>query len=233
MRSDDTLSSMPSDLPWSAIHTVLLDMDGTLLDLHFDNTFFRETVPHALAQHRQITLTEAQRVLQEQYRSVEGTLDWYDLDYWSRELALDIPVLKESVAHLIRLHPHTLDFLQAVQRMGKPMHLVTNAHAHSLALKWRHTAIAPYFVSITSSHALGRPKEDPDFWPLLENHLGFDPSTTLLVDDSEAVLLAARQFGLAFLRHIAAPSSTQPPNPSRQFDSVLDLGALLPGGGHR
>ncbi|MCP4043692.1 MAG: haloacid dehalogenase, partial [Gammaproteobacteria bacterium] len=30
---------------WNSIHTVLLDMDGTLLDLHFDNQFWLEHVP--------------------------------------------------------------------------------------------------------------------------------------------------------------------------------------------
>ncbi|MEO5363724.1 MAG: GMP/IMP nucleotidase [Magnetococcus sp. DMHC-8] len=216
-------------LPWSAIHTVLLDMDGTLLDLHFDNTFFRETVPRALARQRRITLPEAQHFLHETYRAVEGTLAWYDLDYWSRVLEMDIPLLKEEVAHLIRVHPHTLDFLQALQTMGKPTHLVTNAHAHSLALKLRRTPIGSCFASVISSHDLGHPKEDPAFWPLLAGRLGFDNASTLLVDDSEAVLRAAQGFGLGFLRHIAAPSSTQPPRLSEQFPSVLDLAALLPG----
>ncbi|MEO5349672.1 MAG: GMP/IMP nucleotidase [Magnetococcus sp. YQC-3] len=217
------------DLPWAEIHTVLLDMDGTLLDLHFDNTFFRETVPRALARKRAISLAEAGCFLQEVYRSVEGTLAWYDLDYWSRTLGLDIPLLKEEVAHLIQTHPRTLDFLRALQQLKKPTHLVTNAHARSLALKLRHTPIGEYFTSVLSSHALGLPKENPDFWPLLQKKLGFDKAHTLLVDDSEPVLRAANIYGLGFLCHIAAPSSTQQPAHSSQFASVLDLGVLLPG----
>ena len=40
---------MPS-LPWSDIDTVLLDMDGTLLDLHFDNHFWLEHLPQRYAE---------------------------------------------------------------------------------------------------------------------------------------------------------------------------------------
>ena len=217
----------PPPLPWSAIHTVLLDMDGTLLDLHFDNTFFQETVPQAVAQQRGLPLAEVQQWLQKSYRAVEGTLDWYDLDYWSRAFGVDVPLLKEEVAHLIQVHPHTLDFLQALQQAGKATHLVTNAHARSLALKLRHTPIGAYFSSVISSHSLGVPKEDAAFWPRLQQQIGFQRASTLLVDDSEPVLSAAEAFGLGFLRHIAAPSSNQPPNHSGRFVSVLDLAALL------
>ncbi|MBF0463175.1 MAG: GMP/IMP nucleotidase [Magnetococcales bacterium] len=218
-----------ADLPWSAIHTVLLDMDGTLLDLHFDNTFFQETVPQAWARQHHKSVAEAKQFLQEIYQTVEGTLAWYDLDYWSQQLGMDIPRLKEETAALIRAHPQTWTFLQRLHQAGLATHLVTNAHVRSLDLKLRHVPLAAYLTSIVSSHALGYPKEDPAFWPLLQAQIGFDPASTLLVDDSEPVLQAAQRFGLGFLRHIAAPSSTQPPQPSRQFVSVLRLDALLPG----
>ncbi|HNG60363.1 MAG TPA: haloacid dehalogenase, partial [Cellvibrionaceae bacterium] len=36
-------------IPWQAIDTLLLDMDGTLLDLHYDNYFWLEYLPRAFA----------------------------------------------------------------------------------------------------------------------------------------------------------------------------------------
>ena len=215
-------------LPWHAIHTVLLDMDGTLLDLHFDNVFFRETVPQVFAQQRGMDLQEAHTFIHDTYQSVAGTLAWYDLDYWSRVLDMDLSQLKNQSAHRICVLPQTMDFLHTLHTMGKSMHLVTNAHRYSLSLKLCHTPIGPYLTSITSSHELGHPKESAEFWPLLQSRMGFNPANTLLVDDSEPVLHAARHFGLGHLYHISAPSSALPSNPSEHFYSVRHVGALLP-----
>ncbi|MBF0610636.1 MAG: GMP/IMP nucleotidase [Magnetococcales bacterium] len=215
-------------LPWQEIHHVLLDMDGTLLDRHFDDTFFLETVPHFYAQRHAISLEEARHRTMEAYMQNQGTLEWYDLDYWSRKLELDIPLLKEHVAHLIQVRPTVLPFLQALREGPWRVHLVTNAHAQSLALKMSRTPIGNYFDSITSSHELGRAKEDPLFWPLLQDHINFDPPHTLLVDDSEPVLTAAAAFGLGYLVHMAAPSSSLPPVYSQHFPSTSDFSCLMP-----
>ncbi len=40
------------NVDWSQVDTVLLDMDGTLLDLHFDNRFWNEHLPRCYAQAR-------------------------------------------------------------------------------------------------------------------------------------------------------------------------------------
>lgn len=213
---------------WDRIDTVFLDMDGTLLDLYFYNHFWREHVPMRYAQKRELSVAAARAELAARYRSRAGTLEWYCVDFWSRELDLDIVALKQEVAHLIAVHPDVRDFLAAVRQSGRRVVLVTNAHGKSLELKMRHTGIEPYFDALITSHQLGLPKEDAAFWAALRNVEPYAPARTLMVDDSLPVLRAAKSAGLAHLLAVKYPDSRQPLKDSEEFAALGSFRELLP-----
>ncbi len=195
------------ELDWQQIDTVFLDMDGTLLDLYFDNHFWLEHIPKRYAEKQAQPLELAREQLMALYHSRRGTLDWYCIDYWSGQLGLDILALKEEVEHLIRFHPHVEEFLHWLQLSGRDIALVTNAHPGTLHFKLERVPLANYFSHLISSHNLGHPKESQEFWHQLMLHLPFDPARTLFVDDSESVLQAARDFGVAHVVAISHPDS--------------------------
>lgn len=215
-------------IAWDRIETVLLDMDGTLLDLRYDNHLWQEHVPLRYAERRGLELTVARRELAARYKKVEGTLDWYCVDYWTRELELDIALLKREIDHLIRLHPHVGDFLRAIRARGKRLMLVTNAHGKSLALKFERTRLDIHFDAIVSAHDLGKPKEDVAFWGRLQRIQPFTPQTCVLIDDSLPVLRAARRYGVGQLVAVKRPDSTRPEKDVAEFPAVTDFRELMP-----
>jgi len=215
---------------WAQVDTVFLDMDGTLLDLHFDNHFWLEPMPRRYAEYHGLALETAHAHLRAHYARHAGTLNWYCLDFWSSELALDIVQLKEEVAHLIAVRPDVPAFLQAVRASGRRMVMVTNAHPRSLGLKMHRTGIDTYFDALLSSHQIGLPKEHPDFWQGLQAIEPFDKTRTLFVDDSLPVLKSAQAYGVAHLLAVCNPDSRQPHKDCGTFRAITSFGQVMPDG---
>jgi len=214
---------------WNKINTVLLDMDGTLLDLNFDNHFWKEFVPLKFAEKHGLSVATAKQQLQPRFKSMEGKLEWYCLDYWSSDLQLDIAGLKAEISGLIAVLPHVVEFLEKMQQSPQKVILVTNAHRNSLQMKMEKTCLQVFFDDIISSHDLGFPKEHADFWGLLQQQLGFEKNSTLLIDDSLAVLDSARQFGIGHLLSVSKPDSKLPKKDTGDYQAIEDFRELMRG----
>jgi len=215
-------------IDWSEIETVLLDMDGTLLDLRFDNHFWQCVVPDSFSKRQNISFDEAVEHLKPIFKAQEGLLNWYCLDYWSETLGIDIAQLKVDTQEHIKELPHTRDFLKAVKSSGKRCVLVTNAHADSLSLKMQKTGLVEFFDAIVSAHDLGYPKEQQSFWQAFYQLEQFDKAKTVMVDDSLSVLKAADAFGIQYIVAITMPDSGEPPRIVHEFTAVESLGELKP-----
>ncbi|TLX61315.1 GMP/IMP nucleotidase [Stutzerimonas nosocomialis] len=218
---------MTASLPWSEIDTVLLDMDGTLLDLHFDNHFWLQYLPQRYAERHGISPAMAELELAPLFKEHQGRLTWYCIDFWTRELDLPIRQMKREIADLIALRPAADLFLGALRQAGKHVALITNAHRDSLSLKLERIELAPWFDRMISSHDYGFPKEDQQFWFALRQDFPFDPSRTLFIDDSLAVLRSAARFGVAHLLAVREPDSRGGPRDTEEFAAVEDYLALV------
>jgi putative hydrolase of the HAD superfamily len=216
-------------IDWPHVDTVLLDMDGTLLDLHFDNHFWLEHMPRRYAEHHGLAPDIARAHLNAHYERHAGTLNWYCLDFWASELALDIMQLKEEVVHLIAVRPDVPAFLGALRESGRRVVMVTNAHPKSLDLKMRETRIDAYFDALISSHQIGLPKEHPDFWQGLQGIEPFDRKRTLFVDDSLPVLKSAQAYGIVQLLAVCNPDSKQPHKDCGGFAAITSFEQVMPG----
>jgi putative hydrolase of the HAD superfamily len=212
---------------WRKFDTILLDMDGTILDLAYDNYFWLELVPRCLARDRNADLAEVKSDLFARFARLQGSLEWYCLDYWTAELSLDLRALKSASSHRVRYLPGAVAFLRTLQATGKPVALVTNAHMHTLEIKKGVAGLGRWIDTFISSHEFGAPKESAVFWEGAQQRLGFDPARTLFIDDSLPVLDAAAACGIAGVLAVTRPDSSQPPRVVERHASVEALGQLV------
>ncbi len=215
-------------IEWDSIETVLLDMDGTLLDLHYDNHFWSEHVPRRYAEIHARDEEESRLQLQRQFEQARGTLNWYSLDYWSEQLQLDIAALKREVQHMIKVRPHVEEFLSRLHHSSRQVILVTNAHRKALDIKLAKTQIGDWFDEIVVSHDLNAAKEELEFWHQLQNLHPFNPERTLLIDDTEPVLEAAQRYGIAHLLTLLQPDSQLQKRLDTHFPSIHHFDEIMP-----
>lgn len=216
-------------IDWQAIDTVLLDMDGTVLDLRFDTVFWNDLLPSHYAAVHGMTPAAAQTHFAHHIARVHGTLDYYCIDAWERFTGLPITRMQNEVEELIDFRPHAIDLLDEMRAAGKSVYLVTNAHPISFELKDARLALTPRFDGVHSAHTFGLPKESAAFWPALRDRLSFDPRRTLFIDDTSRVLDAAHAFGIALTLQVTTPDSggaaiaAQPPHRGvASFAPLLD-----------
>ncbi len=214
-------------LQWQQIDTVLLDMDGTLLDLYFDNYFWLTHLPNRYAELKQKDVNQVKQQLRQSYQALQGQLKWYCFDHWEETLDIDIMALKYEVEHLIQIRDSVPEFLTALRQANKKVILLTNSHPKGLHLKLNKTEITDYFDAIYSTHEFGYSKESQHLWQAFMQKEGFDPDRTLFVDDSLDVLHSAKTFGIKHLVAVANPDSQQPSRNITEFASIEDYWDLI------
>ena len=214
-------------VPWCDIDTLLLDMDGTLLDLAFDNFFWNELVPDEYASLNGLTPDAAREEIRTRYAAVIGTLPWYCVDHWTGELGLDIGRLKRAHRHRIAYLPRAQEFLAHARRQRKRLILVTNAHRVALAIKCEQTGVDRFVDSVVSAHDYGVEKERASFWRQLAEAEAIVPERCLLLEDNLAVLGSAARVGVAYTIAIRRPDTTLDPRRIDGYAAVDGVASLI------
>jgi len=192
---------------WNQIDSILLDLDGTLLDLNFDLHFWLEYLPQVYSEKNNISNQQAQDIVLKMLNAEKGKLNWYCIDFWQEKLNLDIMELKNNISHLIQVHPHVKIFLTEARKQDKKIYLVTNAHRKTIKLKMSVTQLQDYFDGIVSSHDFGVAKQEQAFWHKLSEVIYLDKNRTIFFDDSPDVLQSAFDFNIKHVVAISKPSS--------------------------
>lgn len=202
-------------------------MDGTLLDLHFDNHFWLEHMPKRYAEKHNMPYEQASKILTQHSDSTQGSLNWYCLDHWTETLEMDIVALKHEVAEKISIRKNVIEFLNHLKNLDKRIVLLTNAHTDSVNLKFSYIEIEQYFDEVITSHNIGLAKEESGFWEALTKHENYDKNHSLFIDDNYSVLENASKFGIKYLLTISQPDSKKPIKITQNYIAIDDYKQLI------
>jgi HAD superfamily hydrolase (TIGR01509 family) len=221
------MSPNPHSRPdWPNIDTVLLDLDGTLLDQAYDNHIWRDLVPQRFAVAHSMDLHAAYAEIARRFAERSGTLDWYCIDYWSRTLGVDIGALHREVRSHVAWLPGAREFLERMRASGKRLVLLTNSHPIALAVKHKESGVLDYLDDAITAHDFGAPKEHAQFWHAALERFAYDPARSLFADDNSKMLEAARTAGIRWVygvRHWDTKGSRREHEDHAAVDGVADL----------
>ena len=95
-------------MKWDSIETFFLDMDGTLLDLAYDNYFWHKHIPKVYAKKNNISYIKSKKIFEEMYKKTKVffkknglLLNWsefekLDQDQKINTLAMIAPISNEE-----------------------------------------------------------------------------------------------------------------------------------------
>ncbi|MBE8215783.1 MAG: HAD hydrolase-like protein [Endozoicomonadaceae bacterium] len=209
------------------IDTIFFDLDGTLIDLYFEDQFWMKKLPQYYAQKNNISFNAAQAFIQVKMTRLAGSLNWYCIDYWNHYLNCNILEAATDLLSLLVFRPQAKNLLLYLKKMKYQTAIITNAHPNNFNLKDHYLHLTPYVDWVVSSHQLGFPKEQPVFWKQLNALYPFNSNTTLFIDDTLTVLRSAKQHGIQHLRWIPNPSSQRAMQKNTEFIPLSTFNSLL------
>lgn len=207
--------------------TIIFDMDGTLLDLAYDDFIWNHQLPIRHAAMHGCTLEQSTESLFQFYQEHNHTLNWYSTRFWSSKVGVDTLALQHEFKHKVALRSGCIALLDYLKANGYACWIATNADCEGLKFKLEHTQIADYFDVIISSESIGYAKESIEFWQKLHALHPFQEKSAYFIDDTEKVLKGAEKFGIENLITIAQPSSKGNIRTESSYPILQDLTDLI------
>jgi HAD superfamily hydrolase (TIGR01509 family) len=167
------------------IDCMLVDMDGVILDNTYDNNFWQNQIPGVISKNKNISFEDAKRLAIQIFNYKKNTKDWYDVDYWSNMLNVDIEAEKRSSISFdrIQLYEGVTETLNKLKDNFRLI-LITNAHRKTLNIKLEKYDLNPYFENMVCAHELYYVKENIQLWYMLKSRFKLDYTKTLLIEDT-------------------------------------------------
>ena len=210
-------------MKWNSIETFFLDLDGTLLDLAYDNYFWHEHIPNIYAKKYNMNFIQAKNDFEKKYKEKKDTLDWYSLNYWSQRIGVNLEHEVLNTKNKIQIFPGSINFLRNLKKHNLKIVLLTNCPRNMLHIKITQTKLWGYFDKIISSEDYGFSKENNNFWKCLDKELLYCKNTSVFIDDNQEVLKCSYNNDIKNVFCINFPDSNQCKQIVKDFRSLDNI----------
>lgn len=177
------------------IKAIIFDMDGTLIDsldvwAESDRIFLEE-----LGLPYNTSVSQAMKKMH--YNSAcDYIKETYSLEMPSEEIGRRImEIVKDSYMHTIPLKPNVYEYLTAQQKKGIKMCVATSNDKELAVGALKNLGIYDMMEFVVTSDEVGIGKETPAIFIKAAEMLGFEPSETLVLDDSVHAVESAKSGG--------------------------------------
>ena len=202
---------------------ILSDLDGVILDQHYDRKFWQSWLPEHVANQTNQSIEKIQIEIQLKIDGQKGTLNWYDLNYWDDLLDVDcMEIIKEQEEKPSFLEG-SLEALQELSTLKNPKHILTNGDPRLQEYKAEARNFLQFFDSIFYSMHAGYPKEKKEFWTLARHNLNLDFEDSIFIDDDFKVVTIAVKAGVKRVIWITPGKNRILQNGIETFSSLADL----------
>ena len=209
------------------VSNILLDIDGVLLDQNFDNLFWMEWVPEAVASSHDISLNAAKEDIYKTSKELYGTLPWYELKFWEDKYKVDLLSIADKNKSYAMFIDGAEEALKFISSLDKNIFFLTNCDSRLLKIKSSQVPLLNYADGWISSVDIGEVKEDQKFWKIALEKLNIQPSKSIFFDDNINIVNSAARYGIKKTVHITEPTNNNSviyeSNAKMQISKLADL----------
>ena len=209
------------------VSNILLDIDGVLLDQNFDNLFWMEWVPEAVASSHDISLNAAKEDIYKTSKELYGTLPWYELKFWEDKYKVDLLSIADKNKSYAMFIDGAEEALKFISSLDKNIFFLTNCDSRLLKIKSSQVPLLNYADGWISSVDIGVVKEDQKFWKIALEKLNIQPSKSIFFDDNINIVNSAARYGIKKTVHVTEPTNNNSviyeSNAKIQISKLADL----------
>ncbi len=180
-----------------SLRIISFDVDGTLVDLEYNDLIWFKEIPELVAKKKKISFEKSLKYVHEEYAKLgEHNLNWYDINYWISYFGIEISPDKifEKYEPQVKIYPEVISLLEELKKKYTLI-VITAMPREFLIPKMKN--LEKYFKFSFSALSDFKELKNSEIYSKISKALKVPPKQILHIGDHwEFDYLAARKAGM-------------------------------------